>query len=1175
MYTQFQRFLATLLLFSMLLQSCHNPNLKLKCEEAPRESGSQQSDNPVISPKPIPVAPAQQILVPSHAVAVEEVSGTPIEGAHATPVTSPTIIAPSHAQDVSSVMGALTSLRTTSVKPSHTSGTSPKAKGATQHPSHKSAHVVLYGASLVKHTYRKEAEETDTPVPVGPSTHTTQLALPPQGVAYPSQIDVKPSTNNTAPKVSSSVASSNPVVPTYPSSQGHQVRFEKQARGAWLAQVQDGWGRVQKLPVICASNQTLEQAIQLLSGKDPAQYKYWVHVLETDQPPWAHKIVYVGALSIRGGSRRDRVSDNDRSSMGTLFTVGIGSQGMEMRFGSRNHHADSMAANNAVNEGIRRANETRRLVTSIPTSSLGLGLDTSAFTRSSLETPMFPRSSLHTPAFPRSSLETPTSLRSSLHTLVFPRSSLHTPAFESHRAREIQIQRRQEHEREEQWDRESEEFFRRSRQRADEQHARAVWEAEQRKREAWEREQELERARARHEREAWERERERERHAREEKHDYEAFCRGEAPTPSATNSTSGQQRAESPQRSSSEPDCVAALSKQAYFLWKEQAEIRIAKEAEEQAKKIYLSRRKKQEEIIRQEAPLREQEARRARLDEAYRREERRRQEAPRREQEERRARLDETYRREEERRRQSVLPTAAHVPAARVQENEDDNVEEVYTDYPAIPNINDKNLCRYGKVVFGRLWPDKEGNLRPCDDLKSALKGFKKFDEALNMPATPTPLPASSMPLSMFERMHRAVKIPPLYPETSTPEVASVAKAQKEDGLVPVVDANRKLPAKPTASAKQEVSSTDTAIQQQRSGAVVLQGLVLDSEGKLQPHEVRVPFANPAGFQAFPGTTQDTPVQGEEDRKPAASLTPSGSPAETEQSVKAYIRAFQASTPEECAAMQSQGEQLLKSVEALKITKKESYRRQVEIFETQDVDPVVWGTVLQKQHDNKVQTGALRDLRSQLVDILQPSSEVLETAGIKATTNEDNAVAYYSSDEDEQPLSSEEMQRRRELCKEVAEITKEVVEGIIESGPTLGTGAVVKVAGKTLKMAKAAGVSKKAAQATEASKKVVQGSKVAGQGVTSAIKKAGLPSEGKIRFIPRSSDVQSGKILKQGGGYVDKFGNVWKKSKGDIIKGPLHWDVQLSQTGKTQLGHMSSSGGAHLNVTNYEEIHH
>jgi hypothetical protein len=82
----------------------------------------------------------------------------------------------------------------------------------------------------------------------------------------------------------------------------------------------------------------------------------------------------------------------------------------------------------------------------------------------------------------------------------------------------------------------------------------------------------------------------------------------------------------------------------------------------------------------------------RARLDETHRREERRRQEAPRREQEERRARLDEAYRRDEERRRQEaareaeVMSAAAQqAPAACAQE--DDNVEEVYTDYRAMPS--------------------------------------------------------------------------------------------------------------------------------------------------------------------------------------------------------------------------------------------------------------------------------------------------------------------------------------------------------------------------------------------------------------------------------------------------------------------------------------------------------
>ena len=131
---------------------------------------------------------------------------------------------------------------------------------------------------------------------------------------------------------------------------------------------------------------------------------------------------------------------------------------------------------------------------------------------------------------------------------------------------------------------------------------------------------------------------------------------------------------------------------------KRQEEEKAAAKVDQGDRKSPVKEQKKQakaeEKQKKQEAPRREQEERRARLDESYRREERRRQEAPRREQEERRARLDEAYRRDEERRRQEaareaeVMSAAAQqAPAARVQEDEDDNVEEVYTEYPATPS--------------------------------------------------------------------------------------------------------------------------------------------------------------------------------------------------------------------------------------------------------------------------------------------------------------------------------------------------------------------------------------------------------------------------------------------------------------------------------------------------------
>lgn len=69
-----------------------------------------------------------------------------------------------------------------------------------------------------------------------------------------------------------------------------------------------------------------------------------------------------------------------------------------------------------------------------------------------------------------------------------------------------------------------------------------------------------------------------------------------------------------------------------------------------------------------------------------------------------------------------------------------------------------------------------------------------------------------------------------------------------------------------------------------------------------------------------------------------------------------------------------------------------------------------------------------------------------------------------------------------------------------------------------------------------------------------------------RMNVLKTSLDVQSG--------YVDKFGNIWQKAKGNSPQGPIHWDVQLSQAGKHQLKHMSNSG-AHLNVTSHGQIHH
>ncbi|MGB5980999.1 MAG: polymorphic toxin type 17 domain-containing protein, partial [Nonlabens sp.] len=80
-------------------------------------------------------------------------------------------------------------------------------------------------------------------------------------------------------------------------------------------------------------------------------------------------------------------------------------------------------------------------------------------------------------------------------------------------------------------------------------------------------------------------------------------------------------------------------------------------------------------------------------------------------------------------------------------------------------------------------------------------------------------------------------------------------------------------------------------------------------------------------------------------------------------------------------------------------------------------------------------------------------------------------------------------------------------------------------------------------------------------------LKKAKLPNLGKIRFVPRAADLKNGKLLRQDGGYIDKFGNVWKKGPSRTEGQDFEWDVQLSKKGKEQLGHLSSDG-EHLNIS-------
>ncbi len=90
-------------------------------------------------------------------------------------------------------------------------------------------------------------------------------------------------------------------------------------------------------------------------------------------------------------------------------------------------------------------------------------------------------------------------------------------------------------------------------------------------------------------------------------------------------------------------------------------------------------------------------------------------------------------------------------------------------------------------------------------------------------------------------------------------------------------------------------------------------------------------------------------------------------------------------------------------------------------------------------------------------------------------------------------------------------------------------------------------------------------------KGLKSAIKKKGLPTEGKIRFVPPEG---TNKLTTKDGGYVDKFGNIWKKGPSRTKGEPFEWDVQLSREGKESIGWLSREG-SHVNVSMDGKVTH
>ena len=83
---------------------------------------------------------------------------------------------------------------------------------------------------------------------------------------------------------------------------------------------------------------------------------------------------------------------------------------------------------------------------------------------------------------------------------------------------------------------------------------------------------------------------------------------------------------------------------------------------------------------------------------------------------------------------------------------------------------------------------------------------------------------------------------------------------------------------------------------------------------------------------------------------------------------------------------------------------------------------------------------------------------------------------------------------------------------------------------------------------------------------VCPAAKKAQLPTQGKIRYVP-PKNVGNHLPRTSTGGYIDRFGNIWQKGPSRTIGELFEWDVQLSRQGQSMLGWLSREGN-HINVS-------
>jgi len=296
MYTQFQRFIATTLLFSLLLQSCGNPNWKMVDGPGPKPSAKESRPVKVRQTKTTKPIQEQDTSLESF---IEP------RGSLSNKYSPDSLVEVSAAVyvDRSSVPAAVSArsplLYTSPQQPatsSFPSSASILPKKVTKHTIPNPHHAVLDKPSSTQRvSSRAKQAASEHVTDLAPYVMERNKSLPvilPVATPLSSKIATQERANTTLQSAPAVISGPFTISPNT------QVVFT-QVDDRWQAVVQEKIGsfsRELRLPVV--SEENIATVLASLAEKKVAYIKNRIHLLDTDQ---ASKVVYVGEMGLLGG----------------------------------------------------------------------------------------------------------------------------------------------------------------------------------------------------------------------------------------------------------------------------------------------------------------------------------------------------------------------------------------------------------------------------------------------------------------------------------------------------------------------------------------------------------------------------------------------------------------------------------------------------------------------------------------------------------------------------------------------------------------------------------------------------------------------------------------------------------------------------------------------------------